>query len=181
MALNNTEHSYGSVAIAIHWLMALMVMSLIVVGFLMGDMEDSPQKWQIYGIHKATGLLVLMFALFRWYWTLTSTKPKPLDGWSHGEIAMAHGLKWLLMIMIVLMPVSGIVFSIAGGYDISFYGLFTIAGLEQKNEGLADIAHEIHEFGAYTITFLVSMHILAALKHHFVRKDDTLNRMMGKS
>jgi len=180
MALKNTSEKYGGIAIGLHWLMAIMIMTLIVVGLFMTDMDDGAQKWQIYGMHKATGFVVLLLALFRWYWTLTNAKPRPLEGWSVAETAMAHAFKWLLMLMILIMPVSGAIMSVASGSAINVYGLFSIPGFEEKNQVIAGFAHDVHEYGAIFIAILVIMHILAGLKHHLIKKDDTLNRMMGR-
>lgn len=181
MALKNTQQTYGSMSIALHWLMAIMIMGLILVGFFMSDLDDSPQKFQIYGLHKATGFIVLLLALFRWYWTLSNPKPLPLDGWSHGETAMAHASKWLLMLLMLVMPFSGLLMSVSGGHNVSVYGLFTIPGFDIKNDTLNGIGHKIHELGGYAIALVVSLHLLAALKHHLIRKDNTLNRMLGKT
>ena len=181
MSLKNTTDSYGTLSIVIHWLMAIMIIALLFVGFSMGDMPDGDEKWKIYGLHKATGLLILSLALFRWYWMLSNAKPNPVEGLSKAEIGLSHGTKWILMLAMVVMPVAGIILSLADGHAISFYGLFTIEGFAEKNEPLADFFHEVHEIGAIVIATVIVLHLLAALKHHFIKKDNTLNRMLGRN
>lgn len=180
MSLKNTNESYGTLTIILHWLMAIVIITLVIVGFTMTGMEDGDDKWKIYDIHKATGVLVLALALFRWLWMLSNDKPKPLPGWSTAEVAIGHATKWLLMIMILVMPVAGVIMSLAGGHDISFYGLFTIAAFAEENKSLGEIAHEIHEIGAIVIAVIVGLHILAAFNHHFLKKDNTVGRMIGR-
>lgn len=181
MSLKNTSNSYGSLAIVLHWLMAIMIIALIFVGFSMGEMPDGDEKWKIYALHKATGLVILSLALFRWYWMLSNPKPDPVEGLSKAEIGLSHGTKWILMLAMVGMPVAGIIMSLAGGHDISFYGLFTIEGFAEKNEALGGFFHEVHEIGGIVIAIVIVLHLLAALKHHFIKKDNTLNRMLGRN
>ncbi|RLA04949.1 MAG: hypothetical protein DRQ47_02405, partial [Gammaproteobacteria bacterium] len=151
MSLKNSSEKYGSLTIVLHWLMALIIVTLIIVGFSMAAMPDGDDKWAIYATHKAVGLVALLLALFRWYWTLTNEKPKPLSNWSQSDISIGNGVKWLLMIMMLLMPVAGVIMSLAGGHDISFFGLFTIEAMAEKNKMVAGIFHEIHEIGAWVI------------------------------
>jgi len=180
MGFKNTTNSYGSMAIALHWIMAVIIITLIIVGFYMTSLPDGDDKWKIYALHKATGLIVMALALFRWYWTLSSQSPQAVPGLSKAEIGISHASKWLLMILIVVMPFSGILMSLAGGHDIHFFGIFTIDAFVEKNETIGDAFHEIHEIAGWVIAIIVGLHILAALKHHLLLKNDTLNRMLGR-
>ncbi|MFT5452158.1 MAG: cytochrome b561, partial [Enterobacterales bacterium] len=168
MGIKNTTEGYGSIAIAIHWLMAIIIITLLAVGFTMTGLEDGDEKWKIYAIHKATGLIILGLALFRWYWVLSNDKPKPLANWSKADVAISHATKWLLMLMMVVMPVAGIMQSLAGGHDIGFFGLFTIEGFAEKNEQLQHLFHEVHEYGGLILVIIIGLHVLAALKHHLL-------------
>ena len=181
MGLRNTTEKYGKVAIAIHWIMAIMIITMLFVGSSMVDMPDGDEKWKIYGLHKASGLIVLGLALFRWFWMLTNDKPEALSTWSKAETGISHATKWILMLMLLIMPIAGITMSIAGGHGVSFFGIFTIPGLAEKNEMIDGIFHEIHEIGALVIVVIGGLHILAAIKHHFMDKDNTLNRMLGRN
>lgn len=180
MDLKNTADSYGGVSIILHWLMAILILAMIAVGFYMGTLEKGPEKTSIIQIHKATGILVLLLALFRWYWTLSNEKVQPLANWQKKDIAISHASKWLLMLMILAMPISGGLMSMFSGKAINFYGLFELPSLLEKNESVAHFFEEAHELGAIVISLLVLLHILAAVKHHFLVKDDTLNRMLGR-
>lgn len=180
MPLRNTKESYGKLTIAIHWLMAMMVIGVIFVGFFMVSLEKGPDKLQIIQIHKASGFLILMLALFRWYWMLTSEKLQALPGMANRDIAISHAFKWALMLMLLAQPVSGWLMSMAAGHGIDFYGLFEIPVWIEKNKAISSFFHKIHEIGAFVISGIVVLHILAALRHHFIVKDDTLNRMLGR-
>ncbi|PCJ48170.1 MAG: cytochrome B [Gammaproteobacteria bacterium] len=181
MSIKNTNESYGSIAIAIHWLMALIIITLLAVGFTMTGMEDGDEKWGIYAIHKATGLIIIGLAIFRWIWLFINDKPKPLENWSKADIGLSHATKWILMLLMLIMPIAGLIMSLSGGHDVSFFGLFTIEGFAEKNEQLNHFFHEVHEIGGLVFAVVIVLHILAALKHHFYDKDKTLKRMFGKN
>ncbi|TQV89634.1 cytochrome b [Aliikangiella coralliicola] len=181
MSLRNTESHYGKLTIIMHWLMAAMIIGMIVVGFVMDNMEDGDLKWKIYALHKATGVILLILALFRWYWTLSNKKLQPLESYSQLDIKLAHAGKWFLMLLILLMPVSGLIMSIAAGKSVNMFGLFTIPGLDEKNHQIAGLFHSVHEIAAWIISAVVGLHILFAFKHHWLSKDATLTRMLGKN
>ena len=75
MSYRNTDQSYGSVSKFFHWLIFLLILGLLIVGFIMGDIDDKPTKAAVYGWHKSFGLTVLLLVLFRTFWTLSNPKP----------------------------------------------------------------------------------------------------------
>ena len=179
MALKNSIDSFGSISILLHWLMAVLIMGLIIIGFLMTSLAPGPQKAQVYELHKAIGFIVLLMTMFRWYWMLSNVRPAPLPTWSHGELSMAFVSKWLLMLLMLMMSMSGALYTLASGYDINVFGLLTISGFAEPSIMIKDFTSGVHEIGAYVIAGLVILHIVAVLKHHLIRKDNTLNRMLG--
>lgn len=180
MTLRNTENTFGKMSIVLHWLMAAMIVGLISVGFYMDGMEKGPDKTAIVQLHKATGFIVLLLALFRWYWVISNESPKPLEGTSKAEIGLAHASKWLLLLLMLIMPLSGVLMSMSAGYGISIYGIFEVPALLEKNRELAGTFNSIHKLSAYALVAVIVLHLLGAINHHFIKKDATLNRMLGK-
>ncbi len=178
--LRNTETSYGKITIILHWLMVFMVVALLTVGFIMADMDKGATRDSIIGLHKASGFVFLLLALFRWYWTLTGQNPKPIEGMTKAEIGISHATKWTLLLLLLVMPITGVLMSMYFGYGISLYGLVEIPSFLAKNEDMGEVFEEVHEALAFILIALFSLHALAALKHHFISKDNTLNRMLGK-
>ncbi|WP_348641771.1 cytochrome b/b6 domain-containing protein [Rhizobium sp. P44RR-XXIV] len=84
----------------------------------------------------------------------------------------------LLYALMILMPLAGYTTSAAGGRDLPWFGLFEWPNLLPLDRPLARAAAEVHEYGAYCLYAVVSLHILAALWHHFFRKDEVLRRML---
>ena len=188
MAARNTETTYGSVARALHWIMALLIIGLWVVGIYMHELPaDTPAQMQykfgLYDTHKAFGMLALLFILFRMYWRMSNPIPVFPDSMQNWEKMLAHATHGLLMLLMLLFPISGYLGSVTGGHDVSFFGLFEFPMLLSKNEGLNDIFGVVHEICAWTIFFAFILHVVAAFYHHFVKKDDILLRMSprGKS
>lgn len=177
--LKNTSSEYGLLTRALHWLMALLIIGLVIAGFLIDEVPKD-NKLQLINLHKAAGFIVLILALFRWYWTLTNEKVQALANWSKKDIAISHTSKWLLMLLMLVMPISGMMMSMYAGYGIDVFGLFEITPFVEKSKAMGGIFHETHEIAGFAISAIILLHIAAAFKHHFVVKDQTLSRMLGK-
>ena len=180
MSIRNSSSRYGSVSIVVHWLMALLIISMIVLGLLLDDFDKSIQG-QMVNLHKATGFMVLCIALFRWFWVLTNKQVQALPNWSKAEVGLSHAIKWSLLLMMLIMPLSGWFLSMYAGHGINFYGLVDIPSFLPKHKPTAKIFGSIHEIGGYTIITLIVIHLLGVFKHHVIKKDSTLKRMLGKA
>jgi cytochrome b561 len=169
--------SYTLTARTLHWVMAVLMILMLAAGLVMSDIEDPALKGTIYGLHKATGILVLLLAGFRVLWRLSHAVPAistALPVWQRRAARLAHGGLYGVMF---LLPLSGWSMSSAAGYPVSFYGLFTIPDMVAKNPELAGILKDIHEVSANVFIALLAAHLGAALYHHFILRDDTLRRM----
>jgi len=180
MSLKNTNESYGKLTVILHWLMAAMIIGLVAAGFLMDMMEKGDLRSFVVTSHKATGFVVIFLGLFRWYWMITNQSPSPLASLTKAEIGISHATKWLLMLLLLVMPISGMLMSMFHGYGINFYGLFNIAPFVAENKDIGKVFGSIHEIGAYAISIVIGLHVIAAIRHHFIKKDDTLNRILGR-
>lgn len=177
MQIKNTETHFGLVAILFHWIMAALIIGLLAVGLYMVNLPVSSDKYKLYDMHKAFGILVLGLIILRTLWRLVNTTPKLDIPW-HEKIAArcAHfGLYGLMF----AMPLSGWSTSSAAGYPPSFFGLFTLPNLIQPNKHLSAFFGSTHQWLAYCLIALICIHVLAALKHHFYDKDDILKRMIS--
>jgi len=175
--LKNTLSSYGLIAKLFHWLIGIAIIGLLVIGFIMVSMLPSADKWQLYAMHKAIGVVVLFFVLLRLLWRFISVKlelPADLPLWQKLASKITH---YLLYIFMFLMPVSGILMSRFGGHEINVFNLFVIPPLA-KDIVLASFFNSLHEVTAFLFAALIGLHISAGLYHHFVRKDNILMRMI---
>ena len=176
MALKNSETSYGWIAIALHWLVALAIFGMFGLGLYMVELTyyDAWYKGSL-DLHKSAGLLLAAAVAARFIWRLINPLPEGLSDKPLENLAghLAHVALYGVM---AALFISGYLISTAEGHGIEVFGLFTVpATLTGDNQ--EDIAGEIHEWLAWGLMGLVALHALAALKHHFINRDGTLLRM----
>jgi len=176
MCAFNTSHSYGVVTKFFHWLIFILVIGMLTAGYFLGDV---PKDWQrtVFNLHKLTGLTLLCLVVLRFLWSLINKKPvlpastTLLEKTGEG---LVHGLLYLALIA---MPLVGWIGSTAGGRP-PHLGSWIIALPIAKDNQLKEWAFDWHGYIAIMLITLISVHILAALYHHFIRKDDVLKRML---
>lgn len=176
MDVKNTTERYGSVSLWLHWVMALLIIAMLTAGLVMTEMENSPLRGQIYWLHKSTGVLILFLMLLRIAWRLINAVPSlsSLPAW---ERISARTVHWLFYILLVLMPLFGWLMSSAADRRVSFYGLFTLPALVAPNEAMAGFYSQGHTIIGYSIIVLICIHTLAAIKHHWIDKNNIMRRM----
>jgi len=178
--LRNTEDRYGLVAVLLHWVTAVVVVALFILGLWMVDLTYyDPWYRRAPDIHKAIGVLLFLTLLLRLIWRHFSPPPQPeqtLADWERRAATIAHGLLYLLLFSVM---VSGYLISTADGRPIDVFGLFQVPASVTGLNNQADIAGDVHFILAVSTISLASIHALAALKHHFIDRDRTLLRMFG--
>lgn len=177
--LKNTANSYGLVSRANHWMSAFLFIGLIALGIYMHELPKSPEKFELYDLHKSLGIGLFMLMMLRLVWLKISPNPEQLSK-NKFEHILGHAVKGLLYLAMILMPISGWIMSTTGGHDVSFFNLFTLPVLIGENEMVHEIAKGIHGLVGPLMILVVLLHIAGAMKHQFVYKDDTLKRMLGK-
>lgn len=175
----NTKSSYGVVAIALHWLMAAMVIGLFGLGLYMVELTyyDSWYKGSL-DLHKSVGITLVALLIFRFAWRALGTQPEPLSNSSPVLNKVAHTAHLFLYVLLCIIVISGYLISTADGRSIEVFTLFSIPAIDFSVANQADIAGKIHYYVACSLIGLVVLHALGALKHHFIDKDKTLIRMI---
>jgi cytochrome b561 len=178
MGIRNTEDSYGSVSKFFHWFIALLVIGMLSFGFFM-DTLPKAYKPPVYFFHKSTGLLILLLVVSRVVWTLGNKKPTLPTSIPHWQALGAKFGHFLLYLLLLAMPATGLLMSVASNRLPSFYGLFTVTvpGVP-ISKPLSSLMNQSHGIIAWIFIFLITGHVLAALRHHYIVKDDILKRMM---
>jgi cytochrome b561 len=177
MQLKNTETRYGMVTIILHWLMAIIIIGLVILGLYMTRIPVSLEKIKYYGCHKEYGIFILMLVMLRIVWrigNITPFLPTAMPSW---EKFAAHAVHWAFYGFMIALPITGWLFSSAAGLPPSFFGLFTLPNLIAPNHDLRHLFAEIHKWLAYALIATFFAHVGAALKHHFINKDDILKRI----
>lgn len=177
MSENKSAENFHPVSKLIHWTTAIIIIGLLSVGFYMTSLEASPAKFEIFALHKSFGILVLVLGLARIVWHIFCRKPRSLPTHNPWEKFLSHAAHGFLYFAIIAIPLSGWIMSSAGDFPNVFFGLFEMPDLVAKNEEIFRSSREAHEILAVVLILVLGMHILGAFKHHFIDRDETLERM----
>lgn len=163
----------------LHWLTGLAFLIVLCIGVSLDYIPKGPDKGTIIGIHKSIGAIVFVIATLRIIWRFKEGSIPSLSSEPSWQDKASTGVHHLLLLATVLMPLSGMVMSVAGGRNLDIFG-FVIFTAGEKMPELGSIAHSIHHYAGFTVLAIVLIHIAAALKHHFIDKDHVLSRMLGR-
>jgi cytochrome b561 len=172
---------YGSVAIALHWIAAALILANLAFGLYLVGLPLSPQKLRYFSYHKWIGVTVFLLSSVRLLWRLTHPAPPlpaTMPAWERRAAKVSHAL---LYVLFFAAPLSGWLFSSANGFQTVYLGVLPIPDLLAKNKEVADVLRVTHHWINYTLAAVIALHAAAALKHHFLDRDDVLVRMLPRS
>lgn len=181
MRWRNTWANWGSPAKLLHWLLALLILGNLGLGYWADGLGDTPTKAAAFYWHKTLGLTVLWLAVLRLAWRLTNPVPRlppTTPGWQRTLAGLSH---FLLYVLMLAMPLSGWAIHSASGTTLALYGWLEVPsiipdGLDE--EGVGELAEVVHYSLFWVICIVVAVHVLAGLKHHLVDGDSVLRRML---
>lgn len=172
---------YTATAKGLHWLMAVLFFGLLGLGFYMQGLPLSPDKLKLYSWHKWLGVTVFLLALFRIAWRVTHQPPALPNSMPRLMQVAAHAGHHMLYLLMFLIPLSGWLMSSAKGFQTVWFGVLPIPDLLGKDKMLGDLLQTVHVSLNFLFIAVLIGHIGAALKHHFIDKDDILTRMLPGS
>lgn len=181
MSIRNTKSNYGLISKLFHWLIA----TLFILQFYWIYMKNYwfPKgskdgiRYLVY-YHKSVGAILLGLAVLSIVWRMVNKKPSLPSSMPTYETFLAKLTHFVLAAVIVVMPLSGVLMSMGSGKQIKIFDAWVLPMVIEKNKMIASNAHAIHEWCSYVVIGAVVLHVLAALKHHFVDRDDILKRML---
>ena len=189
---------YTKTAVLLHWLIAICIFGMFALGWYMSDLpKEAPKQmaydlfdwgiytWQLgeevsprtfyFNLHKSLGVTIFALIIIRILWKVTHKPPAMLTSYKAWERKLATGTHHLLYLLMVALPLSGIIMATYSKYGIKWFGLDFIKGLD--NTPMRELFKEMHEIIGVIILVVIIVHILGALKHKFIDKDETLKRM----
>lgn len=173
---NDSPTHYGRTTRFLHWAMALLIM----LQFLkLGDRIDDGEHWigqTFVPWHVSIGVVIFALAVLRLWWAVRQRPHRPQPEASPAVVRLGH---FLLYACMLLMPMTGLAALLGGGYGLAVFGIDIVTKTEVETPWLAAIGN-LHSPIAWVFVALVVGHIAAALFHHFVRRDQTLRRMLGQ-
>ena len=179
LIVHNTGSKFGLIAIFFHWVMAVLIIGLFALGHYMSGL-DSNDSWYHYGpyLHKSMGVVILLLLMLRYFWKMIQITPAPFANYKVWELKLSKVVHWLFYILLVIACISGYLIATAKGTGIEFFTFFVLDPMATLNDSQAEFVKEVHEIVNWLMAFLFILHAGAALKHHFIDKDNTLVRML---
>jgi cytochrome b561 len=169
---------YTRTALTLHWVTALLIVAGFAIGLYAVDLKLSPTKLKLYSWHKWIGVTVFLLAVARLAWRARHPAPPPPLSMARWERLVARTTHAAIYVLLLVLPVSGWLMSSASGVPVVYFGLWPLPDLVAKDKALADALKLVHYGLNKTLLALVVLHVGAALKHHFVDRDDVLRRML---
>jgi cytochrome b561 len=178
MQMRNSVDRYGGATQFLHWLIVALLIVQVTTALLADDMPLGLAKLAMLARHKSFGMTILALATLRLLWRFANPVPElpaTLKPYERGLARVTHALLYALLFA---MPLTGWIMSAAKNYPVSWFHLFTWPNPVAPDKQLGETMVEVHETLAYILGATVTLHVLAALKHHFVLKDNVLRRML---
>ncbi|MEO8536634.1 MAG: cytochrome b [Betaproteobacteria bacterium] len=166
---------YDGVAIALHWIIAFLILANLTLGLSMVALPISPRKLHWYLWHKSIGVSVFALTSVRLGWRATHLPPAPVPPWQQRASAWSHRMLYLLLFAV---PLSGYLYSSAAGVQVVWLEAFPLPDLVPKDKALGDVLRVAHVGLNVALATLAVLHVAAALKHRFVDRDTVLARML---
>ena len=194
--MNTTR--YTKTAILLHWLIALGIFGMFAFGWFMSDIpKEAPKQiafdlfdlgiytWQLaeeasprtfyFNLHKSLGVTIFALIAFRLFWRITHKAPAMLASYKVYERKLAAGAHHMLYLLMLAVPVTGVIMSLYSKYGLMWFGIPVLKGLDDK--GIRDVFEGAHELIGIVMLVIIAIHVVGALKHKFIDKDDTMKRM----
>ena len=170
---------YTLTAQALHWVTAALMFTVLPIAWVMVNMPKSAQyRGLLFTLHKSVGLTIIVLVAVRIAWRAKHPAPRLEAGLARWEKAAASGSHWILYAVLLGMPISGYLLDSAGGYSISYFGLFSVP-LLPKSPALSSAATWVHvAVGQWLVYALIFLHVAASIWHISVRRDGVFDRML---
>jgi cytochrome b561 len=192
---------YTKTAVILHWLIAIFIIAMFGLGWFMADLpKDAPKQtvfdlfdlgmfnWTMseevsprnfyFNLHKSIGVTIFALIILRILWRITHKPPAMLTSYKAWERKLATATHHLLYIFMIILPLSGVLMTLNGKYGLKWFGLDFLSGTD--NKPMREFYQSAHEIIGLIILAILALHVIGALKHKFIDKDDTLKRMSLK-
>lgn len=174
----NKSASYTKTAIALHWLVAFLIIGTFPIGVIMSDLPFSPLKLQLISYHKWLGVSIFLLVIARLAWRATHMPPPLPATMPEWQKRAANGLHHFLYMLLFIIPLTGWLMSSAKGFQTVYFGALPLPDLIGKDKALGNLLGEVHQTLNFILLGLVIVHVAATLKHHFIDQDNILSRML---
>jgi len=170
--------SFSVTSRILHWLIALHMLALIPLGWWMVDLTYYSGWYNLAPwLHKMFGVLVFVLGIVLLIYRHLKPAPPALINHTALEKMISKIAHWVLLIAVITIPVSGYIFTTATGDGVDLFGVATLPAMFIVSETVREIAIDFHIYASYGLLAVIVAHAAGALKHHFIDRDRTLQRM----
>jgi cytochrome b561 len=178
MPTQESRTRFTAMAQLLHWLIAALIVTQFALGWTAVDLPLGTHKLALFARHKSFGMTVLMLTIVRVVWRWANPPPELPAGMTPLERTLARATHLAFYALLFAMPITGWLMSSAKKYSVSWFGLFTWPDLIAQNKTAFEALKTTHDYLSDVLLVIAVLHILAALKHHFLNKDDVFLRML---
>jgi cytochrome b561 len=177
MPHDEARHGYGTFAKILHWLVAAILVAQFALGWLMPKVRRGMEPGVSMQVHISIGLVVLALIVVRFAWRVTHAVPAEdeLPRWQRNASVAVH---WLLYALVFLTTLTGWFYASARGWSLTFFGLFPLPALVPEGSPIGRAIGGLHESIVWVLLAVAAIHVLAALVHAFVYRDQVMQRML---
>lgn len=173
------DHRYTRTAILLHWLIAILLLGQFAFGWYLGEIpRGTPDRSYFVNLHKSTGMLLGLLILTRLAWRLTHAPPPLPESVPRWQQRMAAASHRLLYVCMVVMPLSGYVASNFSKWGVHFFNVIKLPPWGSDDKLVYAALNQTHKVTSWILLALVSLHVLAALKHLLIDRDGIVSRML---
>jgi cytochrome b561 len=178
MTFRNTTRAWGTISKTLHWLIVLLIINQWIIAQRADALPLGPAKIDALAWHKSFGITILALALIRLVWRWLNPVPTLEQVTKPWERMLAHVSHVLLYALIFAMPLTGWMMSSARNFPVSWFHVVQLPDLVRPDKATYDFMHEAHEMLFAALVCVALLHILGALKHHFIDRNEVLKRML---
>jgi cytochrome b561 len=172
-----TADRYTPIAMALHWLLAVLIVATFALGIYMHELPFSMTRLKLYNWHKWAGVVILLLSAARLLWRLTHRPPAdlPMPAW---QSRAAHGAHLALYVLFFAVPLAGWAYSSSAGFPIVLFGVLPLPDFVPVHRELSEVLKEVHAALAMALAAVVVLHVAGAAKHQWIDRDQLLYRML---
>jgi cytochrome b561 len=171
---------YSPAARAFHWLTAALILTTLPIGITMVNVPNlGPTGDTLFHLHRSIGVTVLLIAAFRLIYRLSHPAPPLPAEMPAWQQAGAHATHWALYALLIVQPILGWIATSAYRAPVLFFWLFELPPIWKEDRAFSEALFKVHMDIGILILVLVSLHVAAALYHHFVLRDRVLKGMVS--
>ena len=177
----DTKAKLSHTSVALHWIVAFLMIGSMIIGLTLEEMERSPEKFDLLKLHMTAGAVVFGFAVWRLIVRVKNGFPEPLSDTPALQKKISIIVMSFLIAATLFMPISGVLMQVGEGRAVILFGIDVIARSNTEIEWVEQIGHIGHGLGSKLLMLAFFLHVAASFKHMLFAKDGTMARIFGRS